>query len=268
MITDDGVRLWTISGGAGPHLALAHGGPGLWDYLEPLAAELEPHATVHRWDQRGGGRSEAAGPYTVDTFVADMDTVRVAAGAERWVAGGHSWGAVLALLYALRHPDRTLGVLYLAGSGLDWSRWRALHRAEVARRLGPERTAELAGMADEREANRLRWSTDYVTPQVGAPHVQRMLDQGFAANHDCNTSLNRELEARPLLLFDGVDRLRVPVLVVQGAADPRPLAACDELVERLPEVTRIVFEGAGHFPWVERPDEFRRSVATWLAQFG
>lgn len=264
----DGAQLWSASSGAGPDLALAHGGPGLWDYLEPLAVELEPYATVHRWDQRGGGRSGSGGPFTVDTFVSDMDAVRAAVGASRWIAGGHSWGAVLALLYALRHPDRTAGVLYIAGTGLEWSRWRPLHRAEMERRLGPARWAQLNGTSDEREANRLRWSIDYVTGEIGAPHVERMLDQGYPVNRDCNRTLNAELDAHALELFDGIDDLRIPVLMVQGAADPRPLAACDELAERLPTVARAVIEDAGHFPWVERPQEFRQVVTRWLAELG
>lgn len=264
----DGAQLWAASSGAGPDLALAHGGPGLWDYVEPLAAELEPYATVHRWDQRGGGRSDLGGPFTVDTFVSDMDAVRAAVGASRWIAGGHSWGAVLALLYALRHADRTLGVLYIAGTGLEWSRWRPLHRAEMERRLGPARCAQLNGTSDEREANRLRWSIDYATEEIGAPHVERMLDQGYSVNRDCNRALNAELDVRAVELFDGIDDLRVPVLIVQGAADPRPLAACDELAERLPTAAQAIIEGAGHFPWVERPHEFRQVVTRWLAELG
>src|SRR5215472_10948623 len=173
----DGAQLWAASSGTGPDLALAHGGPGLWDYLEPLAVQLEPYATVHRWDQRGGGRSDPGGPFSVDTFISDMDAVRAAVGASRWIAGGHSWGAVLALLYALRHTDRTLGVLYIAGTGLEWSRWRSLHRAEMERRLGPARWAQLSSTSDEREANRLRWSIDYFPEEIGAPHVERMLVQ-------------------------------------------------------------------------------------------
>ena len=35
----DGAQLWTSTAGApdGPPLVLLHGGPGLWDYLEPVA---------------------------------------------------------------------------------------------------------------------------------------------------------------------------------------------------------------------------------------
>ncbi len=38
---------------------LCHGGPGLWDYLDDVAALLRDHARAVRWDQRGGGRSDA-----------------------------------------------------------------------------------------------------------------------------------------------------------------------------------------------------------------
>jgi proline iminopeptidase len=267
LLTSDGAQLWTASGGSGPDVALAHGGPGLWDYLEPLARRLEAHATIHRWDQRGGGRSPARGPFTVDRFVADMESVRAACGADRWVAGGHSWGANLALLYALRHPEHVSGVLYIAGPGVDWPRWRPLHRAEVKRRLGEERWQRLSSGVDEREANRLQWSTDYVSEDVARPHVQRMLDAGFHVNRECNRLLSAEVEDGSKNVFAGVGRFRAPVLVVQGAADPRPVAACDELVERLPIVRRVVLDSAGHFPWVERPDAFADAVVGWLAAF-
>ncbi|MBO0708568.1 MAG: alpha/beta hydrolase [Candidatus Dormibacteraeota bacterium] len=262
----DGARIWMATTGRGTDLALAHGGPGLWDYLEPLAEFLRPYARTHRWDQRGGGRSSGPDTYTVERFVADMEDVREASGAQRWIAGGHSWGATLALLYALRYPDRTLGVLYVAGIGTDWSRWRHLHRAEVERRLGPDRWERLQSTTDEREANRLRWSTDYVSEEVGRPWVERMLTDRYSVNRRCNQALQAEIDTRARALFAAVDNLRVPVLVVQGAADPRPVAACDDLVARLPFVRRMVLDGAGHFPWVEQPDKFRSGVTGWLRE--
>lgn len=38
--TDDGVRLWTDRADRGPDLVLAHGGPGLWDYLDQLVMSM------------------------------------------------------------------------------------------------------------------------------------------------------------------------------------------------------------------------------------
>lgn len=93
--TDDGVRLWASRQGQGAEaLVLCHGGPGLWDMFEDVAAMLEDRATVVRWDQRGCGRSErGAGPWTTDRFVADLDAVRQHFALDRPVLLGHSWGA-------------------------------------------------------------------------------------------------------------------------------------------------------------------------------
>jgi|GEM_PF-2712205 len=74
--SDDGCRLWAEQSGDGPPLVLCHGGPGLWDYLDPVARLLEDHARIIRWDQRGCGRSQRRGPYRIARFVADLDAIR------------------------------------------------------------------------------------------------------------------------------------------------------------------------------------------------
>jgi proline iminopeptidase len=106
--TDDGCRLWTRVTGDGPPVVLVHGGPGWWDVFQDLPPLL-PNFTVHRWDQRGCGRSDRRGPYTLDRFVADLDQIRESAGQEQVVLLGHSWGAALALQYeALPHAERVV----------------------------------------------------------------------------------------------------------------------------------------------------------------
>jgi proline iminopeptidase len=49
--------LWTIRQGNGPALVCCHGGPGLWDYLAPVAEMVDDLMTVYRYDQRACGRS-------------------------------------------------------------------------------------------------------------------------------------------------------------------------------------------------------------------
>lgn len=58
-----GAPLWTATSGTSPPLVLAHGGPGMWDYLESVARMVDDLVTVHRYDQRGCGRSPAGPPY-------------------------------------------------------------------------------------------------------------------------------------------------------------------------------------------------------------
>ena len=118
-VTDDGCRLWTTRSGTGDPLVLCHGGPGFWDTFGGLAGLLDDTATVHRWDQRGCGRSERRGPYTVVRSLADLDAVRRHHGLARLALLGHSWGAELALRYTLADPGLVTRLVYVSGTGID-----------------------------------------------------------------------------------------------------------------------------------------------------
>lgn len=145
---DDGATLWTAGSGSGPGLVLCHGGPGMHDYLAPVAHMLHDPYSVHRWDQRGAGRSLRRGPYTLARFVADLDALRAHFGYERWIVAGHSWGATLALHYALAHPDRTSALIYMSGTGLAWAKWKRAYHEEEEARFSPEERARLLYLRD------------------------------------------------------------------------------------------------------------------------
>jgi pimeloyl-ACP methyl ester carboxylesterase len=113
---------------------LCHGGPGAYDYLEPVAAMLDDLALVHRFDQRGGGRSNATGPWTVQAMVNDIECLRRHWRHEHWLVAGQSWGAHLALFYALAFPRRTHGLVLLNSTGLRWG-WGAERRERRMPRL-------------------------------------------------------------------------------------------------------------------------------------
>jgi proline iminopeptidase len=272
--TDDGVDLWATTSGSGRPAILCHGGPGVWDYLDGLADLLTALLFSVRYDQRGCGRSEGKeGPYTLDRAVIDLDAVRAAAGFVRPILVGHSWGAALSLLYALRNPERTAGVIYIAGTGIEWSRWKTRHVETAQLRLGPaaKRVAELRARAsrtaaEEREFLVETWTIDHPEPSVGRLRASAMVDRGFAVNYRCNALLDHEFQSLDSdELAERCRRLAVPFLVVEGALDPRPNEAVDSLVAALPAASRLVLADAGHFPWLDAPAEFAGAVAQWLA---
>ncbi len=229
-----GGSLWTMSRGAGLPLVLAHGGPGLSNNLAPVAEMVEDVARVHLYDQRDCGRSPATGPFGIATFVADLEALRTHWKHERWVVGGHSWGAALALFYALAHPDRTLGVLYLAGTAIRWG-WKESVQCERMSRLTTDEHQELKALGKRLEGNedergqarflRLMWSTDFASPEAAAVLDHQPL-YGFpradavarAVQNDWRTRLDEGIE-------DDLRRLTVPVLVVHGRRDPDPTGA-------------------------------------------
>lgn len=270
--TDDGIELHVAEAGTGPDLILCHGGPGLWDYLDDLSALLEGFARVWRYDQRGCGRSGGvAGPFRIDRFVRDLDAVRMATARERILVGGHSWGASLALLYAATEPERVAGVMYIAGTGIEWSRWKHVYRAERERRLAGSAFDELARLERPSpetlgELRVLGWSADYADGALGRRRAAALASAGLEVNERCNALLAAELES--ILIAEWRERLArvaAPVLVIQGERDPRPLETVESMIRALPTAQRLILKGAGHYPWVEAPALFRDAAAEWLS---
>lgn len=264
--------------GAGLPLVLCHGGPGLWDYLGPLAQLLPGEFQVHRYDQRGCGRSTGDGPYTVGQFAADLDAVRQAMDLESWWVGGHSWGAELALRYALAYPAHTRGVIYLCGTGIGDS-FRDSYRTEMRRRLGSDlpRWQHLHDKpdltrAEEHEFCLLQWRPDYApgpaAAEFAAEFAAAIWDDDLRVNLRCNRELAADRSRDEAELARRCAQLRRPVLIVHGAADPRPVWATDTLVAALPDVRRVVIDGAGHMPWAEQPAAVATAIRDFIASAG
>jgi proline iminopeptidase len=232
-----------------------------------LAAVLATRLRVVRWDQRGCGRSERRGPYSMARTVRDLDAVREYFGFERAAVLGHSWGASVALRYALAHPERVSGLVYVSGTGLGRD-WHADYKRNLAARLADNPTwlTELKGRARAERAHAiLRWSADFADPRTALAHAERMAEPWFEINYECNAALNAETRQtwREAELVAACRELTTPTLIVDGARDIRPRWAVDSLAEALPSVTRVVLPDAGHVPWVEAPDEFVSAVLTF-----
>jgi proline iminopeptidase len=269
---DDGCQLWAAGSGTGDPLVLCHGGPGMWDYFADVADLLGDAVRVVRWDQRGCGRSQRCGPYSIARSVADLDAVRDRLAGPRTAVLGHSWGAHLALRYAVAHPGRVSHLIYVSGTGIDPDRaWHPHYERNLRQSLGSRRDrwealgARTRTPAEEREWAVLQWSADFADSGAGLAHAGRLATPWLGVNHDCNRVVNAEAKADLGDLAARCRALDLPVLIVDGAADIRPRWAVDSLHRALPNAVRVSLPGAGHLPWIERRDEFRQAVTEFLA---
>jgi pimeloyl-ACP methyl ester carboxylesterase len=118
-LTIGGLAQWVLIRGrnrGAPLLIILHGGPGSSEtsLFRAFNAELEDAFVVVYWDQRGAGRSyfRSIDPASMNTeqFLADLDELVDAMlakfGQRKAVLLGHSWGSVLGVLYAVRHPEK------------------------------------------------------------------------------------------------------------------------------------------------------------------
>lgn len=272
---DDDVELWVERTGDGPGvpLVLCHGGPGMWDNLGPLATLLDHERPVFRWDQRGCGRSGGAdGPFSLAQSLADLEAIRRHLGISRWIVGGHSWGAALALRAVLADPTTAAGLLYLSGTGLARS-WHAAYKAAPAERLTPEQLARCEALealpnrtpAEEAEWRTLRWAPDFADRDRALELAAIDAGAPWPVNLACNAAINAETktwDAAALLVECG--SLDLPALLVHGARDPRPPRAIDELAQAIPHAEVSIIDGAGHIPWLERPGAVATVLRRWL----
>ena len=112
----------------GVPVLVLHGGPGggcspsMRRYFDPAIYR------VVLFDQRGCGRSRPHASVDHNTtwdLVSDIEAIRTALGIEQFILFGGSWGATLALIYAISHPDRVRhlvlrGVFLMTRAELGW----------------------------------------------------------------------------------------------------------------------------------------------------
>ncbi|MBY6113972.1 prolyl aminopeptidase [Mameliella alba] len=141
----------------GVPVIVLHGGPGggcspaMRRYFNP------DHYRVVLFDQRGCGRSRPHASVVNNTtwdLVADIERIRAALDIDRAVVFGGSWGATLALIYAISHPEAVLqlvlrGVFMMTQAELDW------FYGGGAGQFWPEPWARFSDMIPEDEQNDL-----------------------------------------------------------------------------------------------------------------
>lgn len=264
-----GIRIFERRVGAGPPTVVLHGGPGAHhDYLLPGFDLLAAGRSLVYYDQRGGGRSpvDREVPCGWREQVADLEALRVLWGFDQLSLSGYSWGGLLAVLYALEHPDRVKSLALVSPAPV----WRGA-REEYERRLAARNQAPAIVAAREAvQAGGLR-ERDIET------YRQRMFEFSVAGYfHDPA----RARELTPFRLtgrtqqavwdslgdFDlrlAVSGLRVRAAVVHGEDDPIPIDTAETLARLLgAEFHRI--PRCGHVPYVEAPDQFVAALDSFL----
>ncbi|GIE85045.1 alpha/beta fold hydrolase [Actinoplanes regularis] len=265
----DGTRLALHRSGGGEPLVCLPGGPmQAAAYLGDLGG-LSAHRLLLIPDLRGTGSSAIpADPatYRCDRQVPDVEALRERLQLERFDLLGHSAGASLALLYAVRHPARVRRLVLVNPSP------RAVH-LEITdldrRRVAEERRGE--PWFPEAFAALERVQTGQATPADGralAPFIYGRWDaetQAYSAreagqkNKVAAAAYNAEGAFDPDTVRTGLAGLAAPVLLVSGELDLQlPPKAAADYAGLFPQAELAMVPGGGHFSWLDD--------AEWLVQ--
>lgn len=277
----DGHRVTTFTAGDGPRtLLMAHGGPGCPSrYLRDSHQTLTDRGLrLVTWDQLGCGESDHPGDpalWTLDRFVAEMDTVRAASGAETVDILGQSWGGVLGLEYLLRHPDRVRGFI-AADTAFDLpAMQRGFDRVKSA--LGPETVAMMSRHEAEATTDHPEYQAAVTLlmyrhvcrlhpwPEVLGWCMQNIGEEVFSAMFGpfffrCTGTL------RNWDRMDALPEVEHPVLLVHGEHDYIVPELASAARDRLPHSELAMFPDCSHMPFFEEPDGYIDTVADFLAR--
>ncbi|HYR08107.1 MAG TPA: alpha/beta hydrolase, partial [Longimicrobium sp.] len=279
----NGARLWyRVAGTApadAPPVVFLHGGPGQGSqgFAALVGPRLEPHLRMVYLDQRGSGRSERPwnGAYSVDLLVEDLEGVRRALGVPRIAIIAQSFGSVLGLEYAARYPQHVSRMVIAAGLSDAPGSIRA--QCERLGQVHPEayaRVMEAARREGSNVCNVFEALPDsargefFQANMYPVASTRGLVEQADTAGGLRNTGeLGGAIFSQGLLAwsFARHERLTMPVLVIAGEHDHQiGLQPQRELANRLPDAELRVYEGAGHFMYVDQPARFVRDVTAFF----
>jgi 2-succinyl-6-hydroxy-2,4-cyclohexadiene-1-carboxylate synthase len=260
-----GMTLASDVWGAGRPLVLLHGFTGSIGTWEPVRTLLGSRHRVVAVDLPGHGRSPAPPrawrlPDVARAIVTTLDRLDIACAA--WL--GYSLGGRVALHAAVAHPSRVERlVLESSSPGIADPRERAARAAAdeaLATRL--ERHG-LAAFVDDWMAQPLFASQRRLDPVARARERTLRLQHSpaglAAALRTCGAGAQEPL-------WDCVPALRMPVLLVTGAADCRYRALAAAMAARVPCARVAVVPEAGHAVHLENPVPFWSLVGAFLAE--
>lgn len=276
-VSSDGASLFCRTLGKGEPLVVVHGGPGLThEYLLPGLDRLAENHFVIFYDQRGAGRS--TGEIDEETLhlpalIKDLENIRKAFGFKKISLLGHSWGGMVSARYAIAHPE-SVNKLILSNSIPLSSEDLSLFFQEWMRRMAPYQE-EIAAIRTSQEyqegnpelhekLNRLIFRNYCYLPE-DADKLDLHLSQ-TAALHclKINEVLRGNTLTKPFNLYADLKNLQIPTLIIHADEDPIPLVTAQHIHESISHSEYIVIEHCGHFPYVEEPETYFKSIEEFL----
>lgn len=249
----DGVTIAYSAAGRGETaLVFVHGGMADRSFYDAQLRALSGRYRVVALDLAGHGESGADRErWGIAEFGADVRAVVEAETISRAILFGNSLGGPVVIEAALRMPDRILGVV-----GID-----------TFQDLGHPETPEYRREAEE-------WTRQRVAAFAGdyAAAMRAIVDMLFHPDADpaLKAALERRMVRTPQRVTlaivesiggyepnDAARRLRAPLRAINGDLYPTDV----EAIRRIrPDFAAIVMKHVGHYPMLERPEEFNEHV--------
>jgi proline iminopeptidase len=275
----NGTRLFLRIAGTGEPIIIVHGGPGMsHDYLAPQLIELlaKDYQLVF-YDQRASGRSSGVddtASLTISHFVSDLDMLRQRLKIDRLNLLGHSFGGLLAMYYAISHPDHVNKLLLIDTSPASWELNFPYFRKTIAERQTEQ---------DRQELNTLKLKNDFTTnpavmdrylkiyfkPFFKDPALSQQLSLGIDKNWISHFNVTNDAVWNNLGHYDIHDKLKyikASTLVMHGDYSVISIDGAKAIASHIPNSKLVILKDVGHFPYIEAPKEFSSAIKAFWAK--
>ena len=255
-----------------------NGGPGLaCDYIRDSHSHLGQgriRLVIH--DQLGCGASDRPDDdalWTLARYVEEVEIVRTTLGLGRVHLLGHSWGAWLAIEYALTYADAFKSLILVSGAASTPHYIGELERQRAA--LG----AETVAMMQRHEAEGTIEHPEYkaAITLLAYRHLSRLQvepEEGQRSGASANPAPFRALwgsgeycvngSLRDWGRLDQLFRITQPTLLICGLHDMISPVCSRLMHERLPDSRIKVFQNSSHTAFWEDPDGYFGLLRSFL----
>ncbi len=266
-----------VFGKKNPPLIVMHGGPGLGQgYLLPQLAALGKFSLSIFYDQRGTGKSTGDNDWQshpFQTYVRDVEQLRLAFELDTISLLGHSWGGILASLYALAYPQQVDKIIYLNSVPLSSAGYLEFvkHRSHIVDMNKDELTAirESSAFAkgDSKTVEkyyRIYFKNYFAKPEKANTLSLTMSEKAAINNFKIYDLFYNDTTKNSFDLYGELKTLNKKSLIVAGDKDIIPLHYMEELHKNIPASKFVVIKNCGHFPFIDQPEELFLTIQAFL----
>lgn len=264
-----GLKTLFIVAGKGEPLLLIHGlGSSIIPWHHNIEA-LAQHFRVYAMDLPGHGLSEkpnGTNRYTLDESVQFLHAFCERLQLDQVNLLGRSMGGLLAFAFALRYPER-VKKLVVSGS------------AGIGREVGfPLRILTLPLLGEflaqpKPKRTRRTWEWLFYDKKLVPADLVRedQAIQALPGNAEAlleiaRYGINVWGQKKHIVITDSLRELHVPVLVLWGRNDRViPISHALIATQLIPNARYHIFEDCGHYPQIEKAEEFNRVVLEFLS---
>ena len=256
-----------------PTVVLLHGGPGAdHSHYRPQFSALADVAQLVYYDHRGNGRSDS-GPQEMWTLAQWGDDVRAfcdALGIDKPIVLGASFGGMVALSYATRHPGHAARLILLSTAARGGAYTE--RRVALFEQLGGLQAGALARRrlidGDTSPEVLDDWLRICVPLYVRTPSDPQWQLRGVRNAEATRWFSCAEGEGNHFDLRDQLHRIRCPVLLMGGTLDPMlPVENQRDIAQLIPAhlMRYEEFEGAGHGLVADAPERALTLMRDFIA---